>query len=551
MITTPGNGHCLKRSLPRFQALRLRKGQGLAEALSEAGFLLRSDCGGTGKCGQCRVRLRTGGGLAAPTAAETAHLTPLQLKNGYRLACQARALKTGTVAVRIDDDGLVRAPVTVNRAACRRLRGAVGVAIDLGTSRVEVALCDLDTGALLASAAGENAQRRHGDDVISRIAAAGDPAIGLERMQRLAVESVNRLIFACLEAGGIGRAAIGRVSLAGNTAMTLIFAGIDPGTLGRYPYRPAVTELPLLTAGALGLDMRPEAPVVLFPAVSGFIGGDTVSALLADGAFERSETCLIVDIGTNGELVLCRGGCILAASCATGPAFEGARISCGMPAVAGAIDRMDIDPAGRRFVWHVVDTENGALPEGLCGSGIVDAVAGLLRIGVLSPGGLLDRGSPMVSKIDVGGVRVTLVEAEKTGHGRPLVLSQKDIGELQLAKAAICAGIELLLIRSGAERIDHTVLTGAFGAGFNCRNAVAIGMLPEAVLAGTVTARAGLVAKGALMALTEPDIAARALALSRRIDILELGGDAQFAEHFVAAMAFPEPATKSKTDGLP
>jgi uncharacterized 2Fe-2S/4Fe-4S cluster protein (DUF4445 family) len=367
-------------------------------------------------------------------------------------------------------------------------------------------------------------------------------------MQGLAVETIDRLIRTGLAAGGMASGAIQRVAICCNTAMTLILAGLDVRSLGVYPYRPSIAAPPSSTAGVMGLAMAPDVPVYLFPAVSGFIGGDTVSALLADGADRGRETCLLVDIGTNGELVLCRAGRILAASCATGPAFEGARLSCGMPAVEGAIDRLSIDPQSCRLDWHVIGAEIGALPAGLCGSGVVDALAGLVAAGVIAPDGLLDRQSPLVAMGEEGPA-IELVAAGKTRRGRSIILSQKDIGEVQLAKAALCAGIELLLYRSGGGSIARTILTGAFGAGFDWRKAAAIGMLPPAVAAGTVTVAAGLAGQGAALALRDKDLPARALALSRRIEVLELGGDPQFRERFLAALAFPAPAVTKRGKG--
>lgn len=418
--------------------------------------------------------------------------------------------------------------------------GRVGVAIDLGTTCIDLFIWDLDQDALVVSAKGRNHQCCHGHDVIRRISAANNQRIGLAKLQGLAVKTINRLLAVCLESAGIKPAAISRVTLAGNTAMTLILANIDPGSLGTYPYRPLVTELPPSTAGTLGLNMPSQIPVYIFPLVSGFIGGDTISALIgATDYLDPKKISLLLDIGTNGELVLLDGKRILATSCATGPAFEGAKISWGMPAGDGAIDHMELDPVSGGFTWHVMGSQRGIKPVGLCGSGLVDALAGLVRAGILSQSGLLDQNSALVTKTDKHGVQVELVPPDRTAHGRALALSQKDIGEIQLAKAAICAGIELLLIRSGVNRVDHTIVTGAFGAGFDFSNAVAIGLLPKLVQKGKLTMAAGLVGKGAVLVLIDPGTEKLALELSQQIDLIELGGDPQFQDRFIAAMAFP------------
>lgn len=538
MVNKPDKRVPGKESENFIQTLIMKKGQTLAAALADAGLPVRSDCGGMGRCGQCRIQVQTSEALSPPTAAETSLLTPLQIETGYRLACQAVSRQAQPIALCRTGHEPVFPEQKITPLTGPYHGGPVGVAVDLGTTNIEILLCDLDTGASLVRGTEKNAQKCHGDDVISRIFAAGNPGIGRVQMQTLAVQTINRLTASCLETLKIRKTAVSQVTLAGNTTMTLILAGLNPESLGRYPYLPEIIEFPLYTAQALGFCLPAQTPVYLFPAVSGFIGGDTVSALVAHGVFDRDKTCLLVDIGTNGEIVLFHRNRFLAASCATGPAFEGARISCSMPAMDGAIDQMRFERTSARFVWHVIGCTRGVKPIGICGSGLVAALDGLVEAGILSPSGLLDKNSPLVSKTDQG-VRVELVPAESTRDGRALSLSQKDIGELQLAKAAIFAGIELLLLRSGTTRIDLTILTGAFGSGFDYKKAVAVGMLPNRVKTGKVVLSPGLVGKGAVMALVNPETRKHALALSRQIEILELGGDPEFKEHFLSAMAFP------------
>ena len=520
--------------------LVVAKGEILAHALSENHYPIRTDCGGLGTCGKCRVQILPGTALPLPTKAETSLLSESQLKSGIRLACQVKPDQPTVISLGMPPTAKPILICQVNPLANGSACTCAGVAIDLGTTCIDLFIWDLDQNALVVSAKGENDQRCHGHDVISRIFAAGSQGTGLARLQSLAVQTINRLLAVCLQTAGINPAAITRVALAGNTAMTLILAKINPESLGTYPYRPLITELPPSTAGALGLNMASKIPVYMFPLVAGFIGGDTVSALVAAAdCLDPKKISLVLDIGTNGELVLLHGNRILATSCATGPAFEGAIISCGMPAGDAAIDHMAIDPVSGKFSWHVMGSKRGIKPEGVCGSGLVDALAELVRTGILSPGGLLDPNFDLVTKTDKNGFQIQLVPPDQTALGHPLTLSQKDIGEMQLAKAAICAGIELLLARSGITHVDHTIVTGAFGAGFNFSNAVAIGLLPQLLQKGKLTMAPGLAGRGASLALINSGTENRALELSRKINVLELGGDPRFQDRFIAAMAFP------------
>jgi uncharacterized 2Fe-2S/4Fe-4S cluster protein (DUF4445 family) len=525
---------------PQSHRLHLSKGQTLIKAAAAAHIALRTDCGGAGKCGRCRIHPAPGARLSAPTEAEFFHLAPFLPVKGIRLACQTRSLCSQTVSVAIPEDPGAAAPFPVVHGRAPSGLRTVGVAIDLGTTSVDLSLCDPADGSPLVSVKGGNRQQCFGYDVVARIAAAGDAAIGLGRLRKLAVDSINHLLETALAACGLDTTAVSQVAVAGNTTMSLILAGIDPQPLGRYPYRSPVTTFPPFTAGQLNLSLPPETPVRLFPVASGFIGGDTVSALFALEPFTRGSTTLLVDIGTNGELVLCRRQRLLAASCATGPAFEGAAISCGMPAVAGAIDHLTIDPLTGTIDWQVIGPNSGNPPAGICGSGIVDAVAGLLAAGALTTGGLFNPASPLVTPAAAGGAEAVLVPADKSRHGRALSLTQKDIGEVQLAKAAICTGIELLLARSGTRRIHRTLLTGAFGVGFDSRLAFAIGMLPPQLAGSRVQAVSALAGKGVRKALAAAeDFEAAARATARAVEVLELGGDPMFEKRFIERLAFP------------
>lgn len=419
-------------------------------------------------------------------------------------------------------------------------RRALGLAVDIGTTTVAVYLCDLGTGRILASAASVNPQRRFGEDVISRISFADTEKTGLETMQALIVETLNYLADRCLQQAGGRREAIDEVTVVGNTTMEQVFAGFHPHGLGVSPYMPAVRTPLDLRAVELGLSFNPGTNVHLFPVISGFVGGDTMAAIIADAPQNREAVSLIIDIGTNGELVLGNRNGLWSTSCATGPALEGAHISTGMRAVSGAIHKVDIDASSGEIRLGVIGEEDGARPVGLCGSGIIDAVAAMRRCGIILPSGRFQEGMPGVVCDDRGiGRRFVLVPAEKSVTGKDIALSLQDVRQIQLAKGALLVGIELLMERAGFEAVAHTVLTGAFGARFNWRNAVTIGMLPLAAVSGEVLSRDNLAGIGAIMALLDRKARFRARELAREVNFIELADEPNFQMRFVRATQFP------------
>lgn len=602
----------------------------LADAAS-LGLALRSDCGGKGRCGQCKVIVSAHEALAEPSEDEQQLLTKRELRHGYRLACFLRPRTplrvtipetsldspeaggkenlTGTgkpdpsVRRRVvspagqevvadqgsDLAGLIQkhqlptgwnpeltfsALLHLSRCAPDRdltliahqrfgvttiLPGAhlrsVGMAFDLGTTTLAAYLCDFFHGSVLAAASAANPQRRFGEDVVSRIASARETEQGTETMQALVVGAMNQLIGMCLEQAECPLASLDEMCVVGNPTMQHLFLGLSPDALGSYPYRPVTHQSIDVRSADVGLSTRPEVNVHVFPVVSGFIGGDTIAAVLADEVHRRKEITLLIDIGTNGELVLGNSERLWATSCATGPALEGAHISCGMRAVSGAIDKVVIDPNTYQPDTHIIGNEKGdTVPIGLCGSGIIDVVAEMVKTGVILPNGRLREGLPRVLQDDQGiGKGFLIWEREKgdsppkkgdsplflsDGESRRIVLSLADIRHVQLAKAALAAGIHLLMKRSGHDRFDRLVLTGAFGARFNWKNAIIIGMLPDAadgVPVEIIENGAGLGAVKALLNAAQRQEKDR---LASSISFLDLSSDPDFTEIFTASTIF-------------
>ena len=420
-----------------------------------------------------------------------------------------------------------------------RRPASYGLAFDIGTTTLAAYLCDLVTGEVKSSASAVNPQRSVGEDVISRIAYCSREAEGLDHLRRLVVDGMNGLIRNCLAGTGLTSDAVDEVVVVGNPTMEQILAGYHPHAIGVAPYLPLTPHIPNQTADEPGLDLHPTTTVYFFPVVSGFVGGDTLGAVLADGLFHGDETALLVDIGTNGEIVMGNKDALWATSCATGPALEGAQLSCGMRAAAGAIDRVFLEPGGT-IGYHVLG-KNGTRPKGICGSGIVDALASLRRAGGLDASGRLEPDFPGVESDENGvGRKFVLVTAAENAPGGEIAVTLKDIRQFQLAKAALAVGIAFLMDRVGVDGVSRTVLTGAFGARFDWRSAVVTGMLPLAVVRHGVEPKLNLAGVGAVMGLVNRCHRDRALEIQDQIRFFEMAGDPSFAGRFAAATAFPD-----------
>lgn len=526
-------------------------GQTVMAAADSQAIDLRSDCGGKGKCGKCHVEVTPPTHVSAVTENESRLLSEALLKRGGRLACQARieaplsilaadsATDTGEPLGK-NLDGATLAPSRSRHQKSSALSGSFGLALDIGTTTLALYLCDLRSGTIVHSAAEANPQRRYGEDVISRIAHANDQPHGLEELHSSIVEAVNGLIGRSLEKTGAKKEDIENVAVAGNTTMQHLFEGLHPEKLGVYPYMPESCAARVCAAEDLGLALKRECEVYLFPVISGFVGGDTVAAMLSDRPYLKDEITLLIDIGTNGEIVLGNRETVWAASCATGPALEGAHITCGMRASAGAIEKVVIDPASYRVDYETIGGDTGSAPQGMCGSGLIDAVAEMVRAGLILPSGRLCEGLPGVV-VDEDGIGREFVVAEDSvsPEGRRIVLTLADVRQVQLAKSALYSGIKLLMKKAGIDKIDRLVLTGAFGAHFNWRNGVAIGMLPEIAEQAQVVLVENGAGQGAVMALLDGELREEARIAAENTHLLELGGDPEFGMEFALHTSFP------------
>lgn len=412
----------------------------------------------------------------------------------------------------------------------------LGLAVDLGTTKLAGYLVNLETGQTLAAAGAMNPQLAYGEDVMTRIGYALQMPEGAWRLQRAAAEGVNALVGDLCAQAEVPPDQIVEAVVVGNTAMHHLFLGLPTRPLGLAPYVPVESQMLEVQAREVGLSLAAGATVVCLPNVAGFVGADHVAALLATRMDAVSQPTLLLDIGTNTEIALAAGGRLLACSAASGPAFEGAHLRFGMRAAPGAIERVRLIK-GQVF-WETVE---GQPPTGICGSGILDAVAQLRQAGVLNGhGNVVEETAPGTSlRVQRGpdGPEVVLVPAEATALGRAITLSRKDVGEVQLAKAAITAGWQVLLDQAGLpeQALARVMLAGAFGTYLDAEQAIAIGMLPRVPLEH-VEQVGNVAGTGARMALISLSERARAARIAQQVTYLELTVHPKFQERFTQAL---------------
>ncbi len=420
-----------------------------------------------------------------------------------------------------------------------------GLAYDLGTTTVVATLLDLSTGTPVAVRSALNRQQGFGADVITRISTVMMDADALEHLASLAHETLAGLAAEVCEEAGVAPFEVYEVALAGNATMTHVVLGIDPEPLGMAPFVLATRAFPELLASDLGLSLHPRARAVVFPAIGAYVGGDITAGILASGMDRDSRTRLFVDIGTNCEIVLGSDGGLRATAAPAGPAFEGASIRCGMRASAGAIE--SVKTSGDDVTLEVI---GDAEPLGLCGSGLVDAVAGLLDAGLLDPSGrFVDDGrareiAPGLAPrlLTLGDERVFVLHwsGDRAKPEPAVYLTQRDVRELQFAKAAIATGWALLLEDAGISEneVQQVLLAGSFGSYVSPASATRIGLVPALPVLRIVSA-GNVAGEGAKMALLSVRERAGAMALLEEVNYVELSDRADFNDRFVDRLSFP------------
>lgn len=434
--------------------------------------------------------------------------------------------------------------------------GIYGLAVDIGSTTVAGHLCDLRTGEVLATEAIMNPQVAYGEDLMSRVSYAMTNKSGLATMHEAIIDALNTLAARAARAANLQARDIHDAVFVGNTTMVHILLGINPRELGGAPFALATRDSVDAKARDLNLRLHPGANVHVLPAEAGHVGADNVATLIAEVPYRDSAVSLIIDVGTNAEIVLGNNAWLYSASSPTGPAFEGAQISYGMRAAPGAIERVRIDPVTHVARFRVIGEERWSdewrvdpdaplegqpqhLASGICGSGIIEAVAEMYLTGVILPDGRFnpDLDSDRIRWRGKRGAYV-LATADQTTTGHSIVVTQDDVRSIQLAKAALYAGSKLLLMRAGMPTIDRIVLAGAFGSYIDPKYAMVLGLIPDCDLS-SVTAVGNAAGDGARIALLDRHKRQEATEVSHRVTYIETAVDPDFQEEFVRALHIP------------
>ena len=427
-----------------------------------------------------------------------------------------------------------------------------GVAIDVGSTTIAGHLADLGDGSVLASAGVMNPQIRFGEDLMSRVSYAMMHDGGALEMTRAVRTALRTLVLGLANQAGLEPVDIHEIALVGNPIMHHLVLGIDPIPLGSAPFALATDRAVRIRATELGLSAHPGARVYVLPCIAGHVGADTAGVILAEAPHRATgEVRLIVDVGTNAEIVLGNADRLLAASSPTGPAFEGAQISGGQRAAPGAIERVRIDPATLEPRFKVIGSDlwsdepgfAAAADElgvtGICGSGIVEVVAELFLAGVITEDGVIDGAlAARTPRVVSDGRTFSYVLSESVNGGPRITVTQNDVRAIQLAKAALYAGVRLLMDHLGIETVDEIRLAGAFGSQIDTTHAMILGLIPDCDLAHVAPA-GNAAGTGALIALLSGAARTEIEGVVRDVEKIETAVEPRFQQHFVEAMAFP------------
>lgn len=588
--------------VPADITIKVEHGTTLLQAARTANVLIEAPCDGRGTCGKCQVKVV--GQVSPPADAEVNALGNL-LATGIRLACQAKVYGSTQVEVFTNvndtfvtlsdgqsDSAIFDPPVHIvsqkpsdeinhqplfpdaylgllRQKALEHQKGInyqetvvkgrhlldwryqpdrpiYGIALDIGTTSVVAELFDMANGNSKGICSCLNPQTEFGGDVLTRISFASKQADGTQILQNRIVNGINNLIAQLTAEQQLDSRDIYEVVVAGNTTMQHLLLGVNPQSLARAPYRPVFVHQIEVSPIAVGLNISPRGVVTLLPSAAAFVGADIMAGLLAVSLHRCSKTTLFIDIGTNGEIAVCKDGLLLGTSSAAGPALEGMNISCGCRAQRGAIEAVSITGDGCVNV-KVIGNE---LPTGICGSGLIDLIAELVRVGVITANGRFADSLRLPKNFanrlgSFGGQKSFLVSKE--GH---LYLTQKDIRQVQLAKGAIVAAIDMLLREIGISvgDVDEILVAGAFGFHLQPNSLIGIGLLPDACQ-HKIRFVGNTAKEGAKAVLLNQQASREIQEIGQSIRILELSLQPQFQEYFVKSLAFPD-RTETNNKGM-
>lgn len=425
-----------------------------------------------------------------------------------------------------------------------------GIAVDVGTTTCVGYLTDLNTGKVVNTESMMNPQVPYGEDVMSRITYAMSNPDGLGTMQKAIIEGLNEIIEKVVsdirkDSPNPGFV-IDDMTIVFNTAMHHILLGFNPEYIGRSPFIPAVQSSLNIKARDLGIRINPASYIHVLPIEAGFVGADNVGVLIAEEPYNQDEMVLIIDIGTNGELLMGNRHKVFSTSCATGPAFEGAQIKFGMRASPGAIEKVQINPITKEPRYKVIGKDDWHThikkvdAKGICGSGIIEVVAEMFKAGIIDKSGrfVMTLGTPRVRRDSGGKPEYVLAWAGETSIGTDITITQADVRALQLAKGALYTGAKLMMKKLGITRLDRVILAGAFGSHIDKEASLMLGMFPDCQI-DKVYAVGNAAGDGARMALINKGKRTEASEKARWVEFLEIATDPQFEREFMQAMHIP------------
>lgn len=602
---------------PEGRKIRSIAGVTLLDAFAASGVSVRSECGGRGVCGKCKVFVTEKTRINEVTDQEKRVLTGEEVALNLRLACQVHLEGDLTVMIPVEsrvrrrriqvagvEAALELTPairklraqpssptlldpqtyserllrfleetydlrgLTINYEALKKLPGALnasrqdvtatvwngrevidveagdttqhayGLAVDIGTSKIVGQLVSLDDGQVVATSSLENPQIIHGEDVISRITFASASEAGLDQLQSIVLDAINAVASRVCEEAGVDATHLYEMTIVGNSAMHHILLRIPPLSLALAPYVPTVKSSLNLGPKDLALHMNEGGNIHLLPLVAGFVGADNIAGILSSGVHKSQELSLFIDIGTNTEVNLGNREGLLCCSCASGPAFEGAHIRDGMKAVQGAIERVSMDANDHAVHFEVI---GGGKPVGICGSAMIDILAEMFRHNLVDRTGRIngEARSERIRRVKAS-LEFVVAWREETDKDEDIVITQGDIRELQLAKAAVYAGCSILMKHHAVspEAIEKIYLAGAFGNYIDSVNAKIIGIIPD-VPTENVVFVGNSALSGARMALLSTDMRREATDLSQQLTYVELGAASNFNEELISATYLP------------
>lgn len=535
------------------QELEVDVGTKLQDVIALAGIKMDFPCGGRAKCGQCKVVIKYLKGNKTDEVLACSYLVKedIWLEIPSQENNSAPILETGRRSELFVESG-VRKHYDRGRTLVE-LEGQLiqieagdttdkcyGLAVDVGTTTVVGYLMDLNSGEQVGVSSSLNGQRAFGADVISRINAVNQNEDNLAVLQAKVIETINDIIKEVTSKNRVSVQDIYMATLAGNTCMHHLLLGLNPRSLGQAPFLPVIQQMVNVSSQSLNLALNPQAKVWVFPVIAGFVGGDTVGAILASNLQEKQGISLLVDIGTNGEIVINAKGRMVACSAAAGPALEGAQVTFGMRADKGAINKVVLKPS------MDIEVIGSGPAKGIAGSGLIDLLGELIKAKLINKRGKLTKPENYEGP---GYLRGRLAESptgmkfvlltEEENQGQEIYLTQGDISQLQLAKGALHAAMELLVKTVGAtgDQVEEVLLAGAFGNFMNAEQALTIGLLPEWA-GGKIKPIGNAAGEGAKIGLLSVERRKEAQVISERVEFLELAGTANFQGAFIEGMLF-------------